>query len=354
MENENEKDEFIKKLDEVIKKLDEVINLAKENVDRPKQKTSLDSMKEADLYDAIGKWLVKNKIGEQKYSQGYLKDVKINDERVDVLSIKYELLKNRERPALHFHGYMVEVKMNEKEVTSIEGRIKRQILPSLRRNKGMHTVRFYVAYPAEHVSEEIYKMCEEEGIGLLRLEITEDGKIYIYEIPGIKPREIELEGIPNGLQNSPGNFEEAIKSVGYLRKMFPMPDRLYEEFIRPGEKIYEEKIKLRTELDKIQNREGQEALNFFIEKVTTNFPNLKMRSGINLIYNENTLLSIKVQTANFYVELGEESCRVNSKTDIICFKEDRESKFYQNLEEFIENKVFPYIRQHIRDNPRYS
>ena len=44
-------------------------------------------MEEKELYNSIGKWLIKEKGCQQnEYSQGYLKDIKIDDIRPDAVS----------------------------------------------------------------------------------------------------------------------------------------------------------------------------------------------------------------------------------------------------------------------------
>jgi hypothetical protein len=50
-------------------------------------------MREKQLYDPIGEWLIKEKgCQRDKYSQGYLKDVLIGDFKFDVLGIRYEIV----------------------------------------------------------------------------------------------------------------------------------------------------------------------------------------------------------------------------------------------------------------------
>jgi hypothetical protein len=103
-------------------------------------------MKEDQLYDSIGEWLVK-KIKEislrNEYSirQGYLKDTQVGDIRPDVFTTGYEIIGNV-YPVIDFHGYVVEVKSDEKGLNDLIGKIirnKRRVKTSEVWMFGLHT-----------------------------------------------------------------------------------------------------------------------------------------------------------------------------------------------------------------------
>ncbi|WP_461865791.1 hypothetical protein [Thermococcus sp.] len=201
-------------------------------------------MKEEQLYDPIGEWLIREKgCQRDKYSQGYLKNIQVGDIRPDVFAIRYEIITDRTYPVIHFHGYIVEVKCDGKGLNELLGkimRVKRRARTSKEWMSGLHTVRFYIAYPTEQVSSEVFEICEEEGIGILRLQVIDETTVNVYEV--LRPREIALNGMSHNSQRSPGVFEDSINRIGYLRQMFQRPSKLYDDFIRPKIKEYKQKL----------------------------------------------------------------------------------------------------------------
>jgi len=205
-------------------------------------------MKEDKLYDWIGKWLVQEKGCQQdEYSQGYLKRVQIADFQPDVVAIRYEVIKeDRALPVIHFHGYVVEVKKDERGLNEMIGKVIRNLRKAKNHeigqlenasSDGLHTIRFYIAYPTENVANGIFEICEENGIGILRLQIVDNSKIYVYEI--LKPKEIKLNGMAHGAMRSPGVFEGEMKNINCLRQMFQRPSKLFDDFIRPTLEKYQ-------------------------------------------------------------------------------------------------------------------
>ncbi|MCD6317769.1 hypothetical protein J7M02_01725 [Candidatus Aerophobetes bacterium] len=205
-------------------------------------------MTEYEIYDWLGKWLIQEKGCQQdEYSQGYLKGVQIADFRPDVVGIRYEIIKeDRVFPVIHFHGYVVEVKKNERGLNEMIGKVIRNLRKAKNHeigwyenasSDGLHTIRFYIAYPAESVTNDIFEICEENGIGILRLQIIDNSKVYVYEV--LKPEEIKLNGMAHSAMRSPGVFEGEMKKINCLRQMFQRPSELFDDFIRPALEKYQ-------------------------------------------------------------------------------------------------------------------
>jgi len=229
-------------------------------------------MEEKQLYDPIGEWLIKNKGCQQdEFSQGYLKNRRIIEGfQPDVFAIRYE---PTDRPAIRFHGFIVEVKENENGLNEMIGKVirnmKKMLDPDIS-SGGVHTLEFYIAYPIDKVSNEIFELCEEHGIGILRLDVIDKSNINVYEV--LEPKkEIQLNGISNSAMQNPGSFENAINFIdaplnrkrSYLGEFFQRPSKLYDKFIRPikeGERLQRCRFcrkKLRVkELKILETREG--------------------------------------------------------------------------------------------------
>ncbi|MHA1665517.1 MAG: hypothetical protein ACTSVW_06750 [Candidatus Njordarchaeales archaeon] len=303
-------------------------------------------MNEEQLYDPIGKWLINEKgCQRDEYSQGYLKNIQIGDVRPDVFAIRYEIITDRTYPVIHFHGYVVEVKGDEKGLNELIGKIirtKRRVKTSEEWMFGLHTVRFYIAYPTDQVSSEIFEICEEEGIGILRLQVIDESTINVYEV--LEPKEVSLNGISHSSQRSPGVFEDSMNSISYLRQMFQRPSRLYNDFIRPKIEEYKGSLRLNQDLSRITNRYAKESLDFLLEKILSKYPQLKLLPGIQVLYDDQTVLKITTTTAYFYVELETSKYRVISKDEIIEFKEHEGKRYKGNLEMLIASVIMPYIK----------
>lgn len=309
-------------------------------------------MREEQLYDHIGKWLINEKDCQQdEYSQGFLKNIQIGDIRHDVLAIRYEIITDRTYPVIHFHGYVVEVKGDEKRVNELIGKIirtKRRVKTLEEWMFGLHTVRFYIAYPTEQVSSEIFEICEKEGIGILRLQIIDENIINVYEV--LEPKEITLNGMLHSDQRSPGVFEDSINKINYLKQMFQRPSRLYDDFIRPKIKEYKEKIKLRQMLNYIKNEASRGACDFLIEKIQSKFTQLEMAAVRSTILfkppkgrYEDAVLSIERATNYFYISFGgQRRYRVYSKSEIVEF-ENSGREYKGDLESLITSVIIPHI-----------
>jgi len=212
-------------------------------------------MKESDFYDPIGKWLVKEK-GCQRdgYSRGYIVDRKAGDIRMDVsikpdvLGIRYEVIKNV-YPVIEFHGYIVEVKKNKRGLDQLMGKmmgITDRARTSREWKFGMHTVRFYIAYPTDQIPPEIFSRCKQEGIGILTLPILNEKDLDelraddVFE--ALEPKEVKLDGMSHASQKLDGTFLDCINRINYLKQMFPSPEKLYNDFI--GTEIKKKRMKI--------------------------------------------------------------------------------------------------------------
>ena len=242
------------------------------------------------------------------------------------------------------HGYFVEVKGNENGLNELVGKVMR-IITKVKTSEefmgGIHTIKFYIAYPTEQVSKDIFNICEHNGIGILRLQITDENKIEIYEV--LKPKEMILNGMPNSCQKSPGTFEDAINQINYMKQMFQRPSKLYNDFIRLSIEEYNEKIKLNNQLNRLFNKHSKEALNFLIEKIKYEFPQLELVPGIKFVYKDKMIIALNVGTQNFNIKFGNTSYRINSKNDIIEFTNGTGKKYEGDLESLIKTKIIPSI-----------
>ncbi|MEA1965409.1 MAG: hypothetical protein U9O41_09875 [Candidatus Aerophobetes bacterium] len=199
-------------------------------------------MKEYELYDWIGRWLVKEKGCQQdKYSLGYTCEVEVADRekyqfdlgRVDVFGIRYEILKeNRVQPVAHFHGHIVEVKLKEDNVNEMLGKVVRDIkrLPPgkfVKTSFGGDSLSFYVAYPTKVVADDIISICKDYGIGILKLRIIDDSRVYVDELPQVQPEPKPWQAITNSAQKDIGYFHNALSNWNCLLQVIPQPTEFY-------------------------------------------------------------------------------------------------------------------------------
>ncbi|MCL0063812.1 hypothetical protein M1N83_01195 [Dehalococcoidia bacterium] len=308
-------------------------------------------MKEEELYNPIGKWLIKEKGCQQdEYSQGYLKNIQVGDIRPDILAIRYELVENV-YPKIQFHGYVVEVKPDENALNELIGkimRVKKRIKTSIEWMAGLHTVRLYIGYATEQVSHEIFEICEENDIGILRLQVINENVINVYEV--LEPKEIALNGMSHSSQRSPGIFEHCMNEIGYLRQMFQRPENLYDYYIRPKIEEYKAQIELRQALDYPKDKLSREARDFLIENIQSEFPQLEMTAaGSTILFTprgggrEEAVFSIEHATKYFYISFEQQRYRVCSQNQIIEFKNS--GKEYEgNLKNLIASIIIPRIK----------
>jgi len=197
-------------------------------------------MKEYELYDWIGKWLIKDKgCQHDEYSLGYTAEVQMADReklwcdlgRIDVFGLRYEIEKeNRVQSVVHFHGYVVEVKLEEEGVNEALGKIIRDIkrLPK----GGSDRLYFYIAYPTEIVSSDIIAICKDYGIGILKLRIVNNSRVYIDELPQVCPEPKPWQAITNSAQKDAGLFHDALLNWNCLCQVIPQPLEFYNNLLR--------------------------------------------------------------------------------------------------------------------------
>ncbi|NHV98113.1 MAG: hypothetical protein HA496_00540 [Thaumarchaeota archaeon] len=305
-------------------------------------------MREERLYDPVGEWLIREKgCQRDKYSQGYLKDAQIGNFRFDVLGIRYEVVHECINH-LDFHGYIVEVKGDETGLDELIGKVM-MVKEGIKGHSiiehfsGLDTVELYIAYPTEQVKTEILRICEREGIGILRLQIVDEKTVHVYNV-GVKPELIYICGISHEAQKSPGNFESAMNEFGYLRQMFQRPSDMFEDLIRPSKEEYNAQLKLKELQGYVRNKESEEALDFLIEKIQEKLPQVNITSAggkIAFILHGTELLNIVPTTKYFYVQLGEgERYRILSRNEIIGFE--------GSVDNLIDSVIIPYINDKIK------
>jgi len=311
-------------------------------------------MKEKQLYDPIGKWFIEERgCQRDEYSQGYLKNVKVGDIRPDVFAIRYEVITDGVYPVIHFHGYITEVKGDETGLNGLIGkivRVKRRVKTSNEWMRGLHSVKFYIAYPTEQVPSEIFEICEKEGIGILRLQVIDQKTVHIYEV--LKPKEIILCGMSHSRQRSPGVFENSMRKINYLKQMFQRPSKLYDDFIRPQIEKYRKELKIRQALNHLKNYESKEARDFLMEKIRSKFPQLEiLAAGSRILIrlpDRREILSIEHTTNYFYISLEGQRYRVYSKSKIIEYKNSGR-RYKGDIKSLITSTIIPHIKTKLTD-----
>lgn len=204
-------------------------------------------MKEHELYDWIGKWLVREKgCQRNEYSLGYAPEVEVADRekrqfnlgRVDVFGIRYEIIKeDRVQPVAHFHGHIVEVKLKEDDINEILGKVIRDIkrLPGgkfVKTSFGGDSLSFYIAYPTKVVANDIISVCKDHGIGILKLRIVDDSRVYVDELPQVQPEPKAWQAITNSAQKDAGYFHDALLKWNCLLQVIPQPVEFYNNLLR--------------------------------------------------------------------------------------------------------------------------
>jgi len=311
-------------------------------------------------YDPVGNWLAREKgCVRDNYCQGYLKEVQIGGRIADVVGIRYEVLEQESTSVIHLHGYVAEVKgkqtkLEDVSTTSVDEllgktmRLKKAAeMQSSHWQRVLNTVTFYVAYPFEDVSPEVYAVCQREGIGILRLEHVDDDRVHVYELPGIKPKQIELQGISHSCQRTPGCFVKAIKENPLLRRMFPAPSKLYYDFIKPKQVEYKQKIKVRAQIEGVRKKPAGEALDLLIGRIRERYPRTLLRPGLRVVANiggrEEILLSIRTTAEYFYIGLDDHQYRVYSPDRVLDFG----GEFQGDLEALIQSVIVPQLESKI-------
>jgi len=317
-------------------------------------------MGEEVFYDPIGNWLAREKgCVRDNYSQGYVKNIQTGGTRPDVVGIRYEVIEQESTNVIHFHGYVVEVKDDQTKPNGLSAAKLNELLGKAMRTKelaerqaeewqsGLNTVTFYIAYPFEQVSQEVFAICEREGIGILRLERVDDDRIHVYEVPGVRPKQIRLQGISHGCQQTPGCFIPAIEKNPLLRRVFQVPSKLYYDLIKPKRERYDHKLKVDGELGKLKKKPAREALDLLIERITQRYPQTALRPGIRVVVNirgrEEILLSIRTAAEYFYIRLDDHEYRVYSPDRVLDFG----GGFQGDLDALIRSVVVPQLESKI-------
>jgi len=204
-------------------------------------------MKEYELYDWIGRWLIREKgCQRDKYSLGYAYEVEVADRskcwfdlgRVDVFGIRYEIIKeNIVQPVAHFHGHIVEAKLKENDVNEMLSKVVRDIkrLPQgkfVKTSFGGDSLSFYIAYPAEVVADDIISICKDYGIGILKLRIVNDSRVYVNELPQVQPEPKAWQAITNSAQKDAGYFHDALLEWNCLLQVIPQPTEFYNGLLK--------------------------------------------------------------------------------------------------------------------------
>lgn len=228
--------------------------------------------KEKELYDAIGKWFLKEKgCQDDDFSKGFVEDISLPGswkERPDIVAVSYEVSDNVV-PAIDFHGYVVEVKMDEKSINEAIGKTLRYMERCKSDwNGGFADVAFYIAYVKSGLVEQaVSDVCRNNGVGLLQLDLY-DGRVSgIREVtPQTSIKRIPLQGISHSQQSSPGNFERGIRD-SYLSAMLKDPENIYNRLIRPKKSVYEETRRLETVVDTVREPKAKNALDFVLDRL---------------------------------------------------------------------------------------
>lgn len=315
------------------------------------------SLKEQDLYDPVGGWIVK-KYGSQTYAQNYLKDVTLHKKRrVDTFAVRYKLESNRAYPVLHFHGVVIEVKMQESDIESLAGRFD-FIANTLMGTQGVHTADFYAAYPTDCVPEHIIDHFEKQGIGLLRLQII-GRKVNVYEVLPPKTRTFK-NSFPHARQRTPGTFIDSIKKIPYLRQSIQRPTKLFYEVIQPGIDGYKQELS-KEHFYAAVGEDGKYLSNTILSQFMGRIK-VKYSNDDKFMYiyakeeqQEDPILSIESMTTNyFYVHMdNKRRFRIVSKDEILDFEKGTSNNTFEgNIDDLIETEIYPYIEQKIEEREK--
>lgn len=97
---------------------------------------------------------------------------------------------------------------------------------------GSDSLSFYIAYPTERVPNDIISICKDYGIGILRLRIINDTKVYVDELPQVQAERKSWQAITNNAQRDAGYFHDALLNWSCLLQTIPQPMNFYNSLLK--------------------------------------------------------------------------------------------------------------------------
>jgi len=323
---------------------------------------------EFEYYAPIGQTLISNKYCQNDdYFHGYAKNVQlVKGTMVDVCGMHYDLDEScATSNYLSFTGHVVEVKHSQtaamKDVQKNRASLDEISQISLKWQGGLNRINFYVAFVADHVSQEMLSECRTSGIGILRLQPDSQGRIAVTEeLPPVEA--VIRNGIPHASQKSVGTFENAILRENVFRVVLKVsPEKIFDDLIRPKQKQYSGNKALEHAFDYMRTSKGKEALKYVYSKIRSSYPTLGARASGRypqasvLFYNRNendVILQLEVQQKNFKIYMGDSArYRVTTKDDILEYKQENGGPYGGSLPALLDSEILPWLSSQLSECP---
>lgn len=296
-----------------------------------------------DLYQPLGEWLIKEKgCQSNDYFLGYTTEPQIHNSgglfrEPDVVAVQYES-RETETVSFDFHFHVVEVKAGTTpgQIQNLIGGIEalQQFIDDA--TLAADSVTYYCSIPTIEIPPTLRSWAEENGVGVIGLEISDGRVTVIREVIEPSRREFDLkrsEFLSNKDQGSVGTFIEAVENTSVLNNIM-VPREFYEEEIRPGQEEYHQKMNRKHFLSCIENDSSRttasELLTFFdkIDGMAVDPPSSGIRTGkvsLSILGKEDeNVLTLVPQRRNFKIQdpNGEVLFRISGKDEIECFDTD--------------------------------
>jgi hypothetical protein len=318
------------------------------------------------IQEHTGQWLTKKKnCQNNEYSRGYLTDVQLVDGvRVDVLGVNYQIYtENVISDFLHFHSHAVILARNEEDAARKLIKIqywKNTALVQGHIHAGLDTLCLYLCYPAVDAADDIYNVCQQEGIGILLQTGKEPLDRAFAEVLSADPIACTegpySYGIPHTQQRSPGNFEGAIRRYPHLYLLFNnRPDRIYDAIHRPSQKKYLDDLSFDHVLSRLKKQETREALEYAWTAVRQACPHCVISAPGSpgtedtvLIEGNNQTQVVRMRTTGNYIVLtiGDSGAlyRIFSKQDVKKIENNNMIDVDGGIEEVLRESIIPFLR----------
>jgi len=316
------------------------------------------------IQEYTGQWLTKKKdCQKNEYSRGYLTDVQLIDGvRVDVLGVNYQIYTECIiSDFLHFHGHAVILARNEEDAARKLVRIqywKNTALIQGHIHTGLDTLCLYLCYPAADSADDIYNVCQKEGIGILLQTGKEPLDRAFAEVLSAVPITCTdgSYGIPHKQQCSPGNFEETIRRYPHLSRLFNnRPDLIYDAIHRPSQKEYRDNLSFTHVLNRLKKQETREALEYAWTAVGRACPHCAISAPGSQGTEESVLIEgnpqtqvVRMRTTGDYIvlKIGDSMTfyRIYSKQNVKKIENDEVLDVDGGIDEVLRESIIPFLR----------
>jgi len=82
------------------------------------------------------------------------------------------------------------------------------------------------------VADDIISICKDYGIGILRLRIIDDSRVYVDELPQVQREPKNWQVITNSDQIDAWRFHDALSNWNCLLQVIPQPVEFYNNLLR--------------------------------------------------------------------------------------------------------------------------